>query len=166
MKYNKDTGEISYDYEKLKDTHLQTIGIRTSISPEDEANHVVKKIKSGLAKIPTSEKEKLADALFTQILGTNSASFRLSEMIIDRIDAGLDWRIDAAKDIGDINDLRNSHTTLDNTWQKVSNFWKTFSEQVYNQNRNAYIVAEVTDEGDLLAKAAAKIISNIRRLKI
>lgn len=156
MKYNKDTGEISYDYEKLKDTHLQTIGIRTSISPEDEANHVVKKIKSGLAKIPTSEKEKLADALFTQILGTNSASFRLSEMIIDRIDAGLDWRIDAAKDIGDINDLRNSHTTLDNTWQKVSNFWKTFSEQVYNQNRNAYIVAEVTDEGDLLAKGGGK----------
>ena len=43
-------------------------------------------------------------------------------MIVDRSQAGLDWRIDATKDIGDIGSLRNQKTDLNTLGTKSLNF--------------------------------------------
>ncbi len=147
VKVDKKTGEISYDYNALKKTTLQSIGIVSASGPEDEANQVISKLRSGLKKLNKDDKKLLADAIFKSLKGTNENSFMLAEMITDRLNAGLDWRIDATKDIGDMNALKAGTERLDEMWSEVTNFWKNWTEAVYSKNRNSYIVAEITDEG-------------------
>lgn len=149
---NPKTGEIIYDYTALKNTSLQSIGITIASSPEDEAKQVLDKLKSGLKKISTTDKKVLIDALASSLKGTNENSFKLAEMITDRLNAGLDWRIDATKDIGDINGVRGGDEKIEDIWNDVTVFWKNFADAVYSQNRNSYIVAEITDEGTLHSK--------------
>ncbi len=147
VKVDKKTGEISYDYEALKKTTLQSIGVVSAAGPEDEADQVISKLRSGLKKLNKDDKKLLVDAIFKSLKGTNENSFMLAEMITDRLNAGLDWRIDATKDIGDMNALKAGTERLDEMWSEVTNFWKNWAGAVYSKNRNAYIVAEITDEG-------------------
>lgn len=149
--YNKETGEITYPYKDLKNTSLLGMGIIAD-SPEDEAKSVIKKIQDGISHISGSDKEKLASALWKSIKGTNADSFKLAEMIVDRAEAGLDWRIDATKDIGDIESVRNKTTDFEYTWDKVIDFWSRFTEAVKESHPDAYIAAEVTDEVNIYDK--------------
>ena len=145
------TGEISYNYNELKKTSLTSMGIIAD-SPEDEAELVINKIRSRVKKIQPSEKQKLANALFQSIKGTDANSFKLAEMIVDRTEAGLDWRIDATKDIADIESVRNHKTDFEYTWNQVINFWSKFADGVKEYHPDAYIAAEVTDEADIYGK--------------
>ena len=146
--YNEKTGEISYNYNNLKKTSLAGMGIIAE-SPEDEAISVIKTLKSNISKIDNSSKENLEKALLQSIKGTDAKSFRLAEMIVDRTQAGLDWRIDATKDIGDIESVRNGKTDFEFTWNQIIKFWSKFTDGVKEYHPDAYIAAEVTDEGDI-----------------
>ena len=140
-----DNGDISYDYNRLKKVTLDDIGVK-GISPEDEAEQLIKRIKSGLKNISESDKEALADALKRKIKGTNAQSFRLAEAIVDRAEAGLDWRIDAAKDVADVDALRNDgESGFDTIFGNVTKFWDKFARDVLKENPNSLLIAELTD---------------------
>ena len=143
------TGEISYDYKSLKEVSLQTLGITNPASPVDEAQMVLEALAKGIKNVDSSIDGEIVESVFRTIEGTNTASFQLADLIIDKTQAGLDWRIDATKDIADIEDLRNRNTNFEYTWQRVTDFWKNFNKAVISKNPNAYTVAEVTDEGTL-----------------
>ena len=136
--YDKDTGEIAYDYKDLKRTSLLGMGIIADC-PEDEAVSVINHIRSGIKNIQPSDKEKLASALLKSIKGTSLESFKLAEMIVGRAQAGLDWRIDATKDIGDIESLRNKKTDFEYTWNKVIDFWSKFTDGVKESDRKSVV---------------------------
>ncbi len=145
---NKENGEIGYDYEALKKTSLQGLGIYGA-SPEDEALSLIHKIKKGVIGIGENDKNLLADALKKSLKGTNASSFALAEMIVDRSQAGLDWRIDATKDVADIDALRDKKNSFADAWEEVTDFWKNFTQNILKINSNSFITAEVTDEVDL-----------------
>lgn len=151
LTYNEQTGEISYDYNQLKQTSLAGMGIIAD-SPEDEAISVIRKLRSGISKISSSDKEKLEKALLLSIKDTDANSFKLADMIVDRTQAGLDWRIDATKDIGDIESVRNKKTDFEFTWNQIIKFWSKFTDGVKEYHPDAYIAAEVTDEDDIYTK--------------
>lgn len=144
----KQDGEIIYDYEELKDLTLKDIGV-SGLNPEEVSVNLLWRIKKGISKISERDKKLLADSILMRVQNTNVESYRLSEAIIDKAQAGLDWRIDASKDIGDIDTLRNAYSKFDEVWDDVKDFWRIFTGTVRKQNPNAYIVAEVTDEFDL-----------------
>lgn len=159
IKINPENGEISYDYDALKATTLETLGIYAS-SPEDEAEQVLNKLQQGIKRIKDNDKKDLTYALFNTLKGTNEYSFKLAEMIVDRLNAGLDWRIDATKDIANIDALKDdTKDKLDNVWTDVTKFWTKFSNNIYAENPNSYIVAEITDE-DAIFNLAGKGKSN------
>ncbi len=144
-KMNED-GTVSYDYNKLKEeTTLASMNILAD-SPEDEANLVIKRLKSGIKNISLKDKDAITSAVTKRLEGLNENSFALAEMIVDRNNAGLDWRIDAAKDIADMDALRNGNANFKDEWSSVIDFWRNFSKGVIGENKNAYMVAEVTDE--------------------
>ena len=151
LKYDKHTGEISYDYNTTKLSSLISMGIIAN-SPEDEALSLISKIKGNLNKISKSDKEDLTKALSKSIDGTSYKSFALADMIISRSEAGLDWRIDATKDIADIDSIRNGKTNFEYTWDQIILFWKKFANGVKEYHPSAYFAAEVTDEGDIYRK--------------
>ena len=145
---NKENGEIGYDYDSLKQISLQSLGINGA-SPEDEALSLISKIRKGINNISDKDKKLLADAIVKSLKGTSAESFALADVIIDRTQSGLDWRIDATKDIADIDALRGNSNDFGYAWDQVSAFWKKFNQSILEVNPNAYLVAEVTDEGDL-----------------
>lgn len=144
----KHNGEISYDYNKLKTLSLNEIGIEGE-TPEEEAEELISKIKAGINNISKKDKNELINALYNKFKHTNANSFKLSEMILDRTQSGLDWRIDATKDIADIDSIRNNHAVFSETWEKVISFWKNFTQTIHQENPNSYLAAEITDVWDL-----------------
>ena len=151
VKVNVDdtSGEIAYDYNSLKNVHLQSLGITNPSSPEDEADMVISKMRKGISKLSVTPDSPIVKSIEKSLNGTSANSFKLADLIIDKTQSGLDWRIDATKDIADIEALRNGNNNFDYTWQSVINFWKDFNQGVLSKNPNAYTVAEITDEGDL-----------------
>lgn len=147
--YDIQTGEISYKYNELKDTSLMQMGIIAD-SPEDEAISLIKHLKHGIKNI--KDTATLEQALVKSLKGTSAESFKLAEMIVSRAEGGLDWRIDATKDIADIESVRNGKTNFEFTWDQIIKFWTKFSENVKQYHPDAYIAAEVTDEGDIFNK--------------
>jgi hypothetical protein len=150
--YDAETGEISYDYNELKQVSLQTIGVRNPSSPQDEAIMVLDRLSEGIKRLQPTKDAELTQSLVRMLKDTNLASFQLADLIIDKTQAGLDWRIDATKDIADVESLRNLNTNFEQTWQRVIDFWKEFTQTVIAENPNAYMVAEVTDEGNLYSR--------------
>ncbi len=148
FEYNTETGEISYKYKKLKEISLRDIGIYAN-SEKDEARQLISKLESGIPRITNSNKNALATAIARSIKHTDYNTFTLADVIIDKTNAGLDWRIDATKDIADVESLRNYDTTFETVWQDVIDFWKRFSDGVYGINKNSYLVAEITNEGEI-----------------
>ena len=146
---DKNTGEISYDYKSLKEVSLQTLGITNPSSPEDEAEMVLKILRKGLKNLDSSESSEMVESVLKTIKDTNVANFQLADLIIDKTQSGLDWRIDATKDIADVEALRNRHNSFDYTWRGVTDFWKRFTQGVISKNPNAYTVAEITDANNL-----------------
>lgn len=144
---NKETGEIGYDYDSLKQVSLQAVGI-DGASPEDEALTLIEKMRSGINKIDEADKKLLAGAIVKSLKGTSTESFALADMIIDRSQSGLDWRIDATKDIADIEALRSGKNNFEYTYNQISDFWSKFNDSILKINPNAYLVAELTDELD------------------
>ena len=144
MYVDEKTGEISYDYKKLKSLSLQELGLNED-SPRHEADAILSKLEKNILKLPAKDKEKLTNAIIKSIKGTTLDSYRLAEMIIDRTQAGLDWRIDATKDIADINSLKDQGMNFETTWDTIKNFWTKFNEAVLKENPNSYIAAEITD---------------------
>lgn len=148
FKENKTNGEIIYDYDALKQTTLESLNIIAS-SPKDEARQVLNKITSGIKNFTPKDKKIITDILFDTLKGTNANSFKFAEMITDRLNAGLDWRIDATKDIADISAIKSSDEHIDPIWQGITDFWHAFTDNVYKYNRNSCVFAEITDEGIL-----------------
>lgn len=152
VQVNDENGEIAYDYKALKQTHLETIGVKDSLTPEKEALSVLSKLEKGIISIDKSSEQQLVNALGKTLAGTNLAGFQLADLIIDKTQSGLDWRIDATKDIADIEALRSSSQDFEKTWQTIIDFWKMFAQGVIVKNPHSYMVAEITDALDLYYK--------------
>lgn len=145
---DKETGEIIYDYEKIKATTIKTLNVNSAF-PEVEAKMLLNKLKKGIANISKEDKLKLTESLYATVKGTNLQSFRIAEMIMDRTNAGLDWRIDATKDIANIDALKDNQQSLDQVWDDLTEFWALFTKYIYRRNPNVYIVAEFTNHDDI-----------------
>ncbi len=145
-----DGGEIAYDYDTMREEGtLRNLGINGD-SQEDEANQVVNKISKGVNLLKSSDVDFVSKSINKRIQNTNANSFKLAEVMVDRSGLGLDWRLDAAKDVADMDSVRNMDQTFDKAWDNVVKFWGNFVDTVKEENPNSYLVAEITDVGDLI----------------
>ena len=143
-------GEVTYDYELLKNnTSLKALGINAD-SPANEAEILEQKIEKGLKNLTKADVDFLVASIKKRFAGTDTISFRLAEAIVDKLSLGLDWRLDAAKDVIDQDAVRNGENTFDDNWENVIAFWKKFAQSVKKENPNSYMVAEITDVADLM----------------
>lgn len=138
-------GEIAYDYDKMRDEGtLRNIGINGD-SQENEADQIISKISKGVRNLKDSDTDFVAKSINKRIKNTNANSFKLAEVMVDRSGLGLDWRLDAAKDVADMDSVRNQDQTFDKAWDNVIKFWGNFVDVVKEENPNSYLVAEITD---------------------
>jgi len=147
------TGALMYDYKVLNNVYIQKYGVTNFSNPKDEANAVLDIMQKGIKKLDTGYDSAIVESCLKSLKDTSVESFKLADLIIDKTQAGLDWRIDATKDMTDVEALRNGNETFGTVWDTVIDFWKTFVHAVQEKNPNAYTVAEVTDVDNLHDRA-------------
>ncbi len=102
-------------------------------------------MKTNLSNISAEDIDIFSSYLNKKIKHTTSQKIAVADYIIDKTEAGLDWRIDASKDIAEIEELMEDDASVDETWGKYIEFWKAFNTRVSNYNRHAYKIGELTD---------------------
>ncbi|MCD7878404.1 MAG: hypothetical protein LUG16_00550, partial [Candidatus Gastranaerophilales bacterium] len=141
-----DKDSIDFSNVKSDEITMQSIGIPYSgYTREEEADTVVKILNEGINRIPQNEINKLKQMAENRFANRKLNDFKVAEMIIDRTEPGLGWRIDAAKDIVSIDSLKTSTDEKDEAWDNVIDFWKRYNEGVHEYNPHAYTTAELTD---------------------
>ena len=141
-------GNINRDI--LKDVSVYSLGANDAFDVETERNIVINKIRNGLAFLDLSTtKQKIAK----EIKNVKTDDFKLAETIVLQGRAGLNWRFDAAKDIGDLDKIDKNNggdASFDYIWYGdsytpgVVDFWSDFIHNIKKYNPASYTVAEIT----------------------
>ena len=143
-------GEITYDYEDIKaNTTLKELNINAT-TPESEAAALENLIEKGLRNLSSEDVKFVTESATKKLAGTTALGFAMAKASVEKSGLGLAFRLDAAKDVIDMDAIRNGETDFDDAWDAVVQFWKKWVEEVKKVNPNAYIVAEITDVEDLL----------------
>ncbi len=130
------------DYTRLGKVTLKSIEKYEPSTPEDEANQVISKIQNGFkpgAVAPVGQQIK------KDLEKISLDDFKLAEAITLQGKGGLNWRFDAAKDIGDLDAVRAGEKHFKDVWPDVENFWSDFIGNIRQYNPASYIVCEITD---------------------
>lgn len=145
-------GNFDFSSVNPENMTMQSIGIpydgKTS---EEEAQIAVSVMNKGLEAISQNELNSLSGKISARFKNRSLNDFKVAEMIMDRTESGLGWRIDAAKDIASIDAVRSGAESMTSAWNKVTDFWKRYNETVLSENSHAYTTAEITDLADLFA---------------
>ncbi len=143
-------GQITYDYKDLlENTSLKKLGIDAA-SPKAEAEALLKLIKKGLNNFTTEDSDYLAKAIAFNIEGTDAKSFAIAKAMVHKAGIGLSLRLDAAKDIIDMDAVRSRKMDFDEAWNGVIAFYKRLVAELKKVNPDAYVVAEITNVDDLI----------------
>jgi len=152
-----------FDFSKVKQDEItmQSLGIPYSgLTFEDEAQKFLDVLKIGFNKISEDEikllKEKTAERFEKRTLN----DFKIAEMIMDRTESGLGWRIDAAKDIAPVDSVRAGSDDMVEIWNNVADFWSKYNKNVLQENPHAYTTAEITDLYDLFGGVNSKVFTS------
>lgn len=153
IRIDEKTGSIDFSNIKEDDITIQSLGIPYSgYSPEDEAKTVISLLKKGFSQIPAEEIETLKKAYTTRFKNKTENDYKVAEMILDRTESGLGWRIDASKDIVSVDSARMTYDDMNVLWNNVIDFWKKYNQTVLGENPHAYSTAEITDLASLIKK--------------
>ena len=151
----KNSATLEYDNKKLADVSPQSLGINAT-NPENEAALTIDKLKSGIKAISPQDKEEFAKHLATRLSGLDAKTVKVAKLIVDKAEGGLEWRIDASKDVCPIEDIQEGNADFELNWNKGINFWKKFTDGIRKYNPRAYEILEVTDEETVVGAAAGK----------
>ena len=143
-------GKLTYDYEGIrKATSLQALGINAG-GPEEEAELLQKKMLNGLKSLNENDIIEVAKAISKRIGGTDTETFRIAEAIINYAGLGLSFRLDALKDVMDIDAVWNMEDDFDDTWNNLIKFWAGWVQAVKAVNPHSTVIAELTNVGDIM----------------
>lgn len=144
-----DDNMLYYDTKELQKIDLNSLNLQYETTPETTALRLMEKIESGLESL--SENKNKID-LFTNSLAerlehVNSDTYNVAKLIIEKTEIGLNWRIDASKDIGDPDSENDGIFTREENIDAVNKFWNKFNTGVNEYNPSAFKIGELTDWG-------------------
>ncbi|MBQ8886247.1 MAG: hypothetical protein IJY61_00915 [Candidatus Gastranaerophilales bacterium] len=129
---------------------MQSFGVPfDTMTAKEEAETIVDALLDGIENITPDKLSGVKEAVENRFANRSLNDFRVAEMILDRTESGLGWRIDAAKDIASIDGIRSGVDSFDETWDNVIDFWKLYNQSIIQINPHAYTTAEITDVPDL-----------------
>lgn len=149
--YDKD-GNILYNTNLLNKVSPESLDINAN-SPANEADILINRIKSGIKNINPEDKKEFAKHLAKRLDGLDAEKIKVAKLVVDKSEGGLEWRIDAAKDVCPVDDIKDGKTAFEPSWDKGVKFWNKFTDGVRKHNPRAYEILEITDEGGLVAKS-------------
>ncbi len=140
---------LVYDKEVLKDVSPESLDINAT-SPKQEAEILIERLQSGIKKITDTEKRKFVKHITNRLEGLDGNTVKVAKLVVDKSESGLEWRIDAAKDVCPVEDILEGNVDFETNWDKGIKFWQRFTSGVRKYNPRAYEILEVTDEVELV----------------
>ncbi len=135
--------------ENVKNVSLPSMMSAYPIDMKDERDQVVAFIKNNMGFANLSD---FSMEVKNELKGISLEDFKLAESIVEQSRAGLNWRFDAAKDIGDMDSVGrsvgSSAKSFSDIWDGengVEAFWTNFIDEIRKYNPSAYIISEITD---------------------
>ena len=124
-------------------------------SPDDERGQVVAKLRRNILR-PSND--AITVKLKNEMKNIKLEDFKLAEAVVLQTKSGLNWRFDAAKDIGDLIAAsgENPVVSFQDIWngtaqhEGVQQLWSDFIKEAKKYNPGAYVIAEITDFGSFL----------------
>jgi len=132
-------------------TTLKALGVN-GVMPQDEAEQFAKILSKRLRNLDDKDVEYLSEKISGKIKGTTTLDFRLAEAMMKKAGLGMDIRIDAAKDVVEIDDIRNGDISFDDAWDNLIDYYKHFVQKVKSVNPHSNITAELTDVDSVMKK--------------
>ncbi|MFA6989587.1 MAG: alpha-amylase family glycosyl hydrolase, partial [Candidatus Gastranaerophilaceae bacterium] len=150
-------GKIKYDINKVKEGITKNINL-SAPTHKETAENLIDRFKEGVTVLGynSENKEDITKLIKTRIANLDINSIKLAKMILGRTESGLDWRIDASKDIADIDSVRSGEKTYKEAFDEVKDFWACFNKTIRQYNPKAYTIGELTNVGDLLKASSSK----------
>lgn len=145
--------DSTIDLKKLENVTLKSMEKYKSNSPKEEVSQVSSKIQKG---IDEKHLNVLQQRLKKELASLTLEKFEIAEAVVLQGKGGLNWRFDAAKDIGDLDAIRDKKKTFDEIWNGkdgvsgVQGFWAEFVKRIRQSNPASYIINEVTSLGDFI----------------
>ena len=142
----EDDGTINQN--EMKKVSLNSLNAANATTPEEERKIVIRKITNGINRETT---EKIKQKMKKDLQNIDLNGFKLAESIVIQGKAGLNWRFDAAKDIGDLDSVRDKTASFksimdgDNQFPGVKQFWTKFISNAAKYNPSLYSIEEITD---------------------
>lgn len=146
LKPKADSDYLEYDKKELSEINSLYLGLYNgSNSPKDVAERLLNKLNNGLENINEKTQAQFIENLANRVKNINEQSLLVSKLIVDATESGLEWRIDAAKDVGDWESVSTGALSREECWNKIIKFWKKFNDGVRTYNPRAYTIGELTN---------------------
>lgn len=146
----KDSTEmLEYDVQELKQINLNSFNLQYQDSPESVTSKLLAEIKGGLRDIPADLKNAFVEQMASRVGKIDSDAINVARLIVEKTESGLDWRIDASKDIGDWDAKGANKFDQYKNEESILSFWNKFNKAVRQYNPRSYTIGELTDWSEL-----------------
>ncbi len=141
----KENNIFSYNVDDLRKVNFNSLNLQYEVSPENVAKRLLEEIRNGLKNISNDDIDKFVNHLTSRLKDVNSDSINVAKLIIEQTESGLDWRIDASKDVGDFEAVDDGALDYRTNIEHIYSFWNKFNKGVREYNPRAYTIGELTD---------------------
>lgn len=141
----KNLDVLEYDIKELEKININSLNLQYKKSPEDLALGLADYVEYGFDFNWDKKLQEFADYMSERYKNVNSDIINVASLIIDKTEAGLDWRIDAAKDVGSYDDVNDGRFNFDKNQEKIIGFWKKANQAIRKHNPNTFSIGELTD---------------------
>ncbi|MCQ2789208.1 MAG: alpha-amylase family glycosyl hydrolase, partial [bacterium] len=124
-------------------------------------NQVIEKLEiafeNGVKKLANDKEaqEDLATIIKNSTENINKKDIEIAKSIITKLELGLDHRVDALKDIRDLDLITQNIVNENDVWATVEDFFKNFSDTIRAINPKSYIIGEITCLGNYIGRKAS-----------
>ncbi len=132
---------LEYDRKLLEKVSPQSLDIN-AVNPAQEGEILINRLKSGISMISNEDKQNFAEHLANRLEGLDGNTVKVAKLVVDKSEGGLEWRIDAAKDVCPVEEIQEGKADFEANWDKGVKFWNKFTEGVRKYNPRAYEILE------------------------
>ena len=142
-KDNDNNLQFGYDTKELEEITPELLGLQFGISPEDTSQKFIEIIKNGINQIDEKDRARFIKYIAEKARNVDADTINVARLILEKTESGLDWRIDASKDVGDWDGAEAGIFDEQDCYERFSRFWVHFNKNVRKFNPKSYTIGEM-----------------------
>src|SRR5574344_2112449 len=136
---------LEYDVKDLQNVSLNSLNLQYDVAPEITAERLLEKLQKGIDAVSENKKEDFVKLLYNRVKNVDSDSINVAKLIMEKNEAGLGWRIDASKDVGEWDAVTDGKYDNSVNISKIMGFWNKFNTSINKYNPNSIKIGELTN---------------------